>query len=519
MRTFCAALGAVLFLLCSPLPASAEDVTLTARDGSVVLSGNILGFDGEFYRVETAYGVLTVDGSGVTCEGPGCPNLSSFVSEFSFSGAYEVGGVLMPALIEGFALAEGYAAAREELPDGHLLYTLLARDGQTTLARITIGRSTSAEGFADLVAEETDIVMSLREVTARERQMAKDAGLGDFSGLRQVRVVALDALVPVVAASNPAQDISLETLASIYSGATSRWSDLGAEDAPITAYMRDPDAGFGHVFVNEVMEKTAAKLSEKVVFHGTNAGVTNAVSEDPFGIGIASFARPGLTDALALTGACGFGLNATQDTIKAGDYPLTAPMYLYLPERRLPAIGRDFLAFLRTDGAQRIIRRIGLVDQSLSTIAIGGQGARLANAIMAAGPEVKLEELQRMVRLFEGRERLSLTFRFKDGSLELDGPSRSNVALMAEALETGKLDGKSLVFVGFSDGNGTAAQNLKLSVSRAKTVRAAVLREATDYSEDRVAITTDGFGEALPMACDDSAWGRQINRRVEVWIK
>lgn len=518
MRTLCAALGAALFL-CTPLAAQAEDVTLTSRDEAVVLSGNLLGFDGEFYRVETAYGILTVDGSGVTCEGPGCPNLSGFVSEFSFSGAYEIGAVLMPALIEGFALSEGYAAAREELPDGHLLYRLLGKDGQSEVARITIGRSTSAEGFADLVAEETDIVMSLREVTATERRRTREAGLGDFSGLRQVRVVALDALVPVVSASNPVQEMSLETLAGVYSGKLTRWSDLGTEDAPITAYLRAPDAGFGHVFVREVLEKTESILAEKVVSHDTNAGVVNAVSQDPFGIGIASFARPGLTDALALTGECGFRLSATQGTIKAGDYPLTAPMYLYLPERRLPAIGRDFLAFLRRDGAQRIIRRIGLVDQSLSTIPVDAQGARLSNAISAAGPEVKLEELQRMVRLFEGHERLSLTFRFKDGSLALDVPSRSNVALLAEALETGKLDGKSLVFVGFSDGNGTAAQNLKLSVSRAKTVRDAVLREAVSYSPDRVGIATDGFGETLPMACDDSAWGRQINRRVEVWLK
>ena len=29
----------------------AQDVTLTSRDGDVEISGNLLGFDGEFYRV------------------------------------------------------------------------------------------------------------------------------------------------------------------------------------------------------------------------------------------------------------------------------------------------------------------------------------------------------------------------------------------------------------------------------------------------------------------------------------
>lgn len=36
---------------------------------------------------------------------------------------------------------------------------------------------------------------------------------------------------------------------------------------------------------------------------------------------------------------------------------------------------------------------------------------------------------------------------------------------------------------------------------------------------DRVQLDLDAFVEALPMACDDSEWGRQANRRVEVWVR
>ena len=84
----------------------AQDVTLTSPDGQVELSGTLLGFDGEFYRIETVYGELTVDGSGVLCDGPACPNLQDFVAEISVSGSSTMGAVLMPALIEGFCAAQ-----------------------------------------------------------------------------------------------------------------------------------------------------------------------------------------------------------------------------------------------------------------------------------------------------------------------------------------------------------------------------------------------------------------------------
>ena len=69
------------------LALSAQDVTLTSPDGQVELSGTLLGFDGEFYRIETVYGELTVDGSGVLCDGPACPNLQDYVAEVAISGS------------------------------------------------------------------------------------------------------------------------------------------------------------------------------------------------------------------------------------------------------------------------------------------------------------------------------------------------------------------------------------------------------------------------------------------------
>ncbi|MEN9010487.1 MAG: OmpA family protein [Yoonia sp.] len=73
------------------------------------------------------------------------------------------------------------------------------------------------------------------------------------------------------------------------------------------------------------------------------------------------------------------------------------------------------------------------------------------------------------------------------------------------------------MLVGFSDGRGGAVANRDLSRERAD----AVLRELKSLFGGElpsdVIVETDAFGEALPMGCDDTEWGRQMNRRVELW--
>ena len=193
-----AAAYAALFLF-STLSAVAQDVTLSSRDGKVEISGFLLGFDGEFYRMQTEYGELTVDGSGVSCEGPGCPNLQDFVAEVEMSGSATMGAVLMPALIEAYAQRNGYSVTREDVDSTHFVLALTRTDTGKLAARFGFRASNTDEGFADLLADEADIVMSLREIRPDERKAAREAGAGDLTGANRSRVLALDAVVPVVA--------------------------------------------------------------------------------------------------------------------------------------------------------------------------------------------------------------------------------------------------------------------------------------------------------------------------------
>lgn len=519
MKHLCAALWAALFLCLTSASAIADDVTLRSRDGAIELSGTLLGFDGEFYRVETQYGELTVDGSGVLCEGPGCPSLTDFVAELSISGSSTVGEVLMPALVEGFALQNGLKADRIVEDETHFEYVLSEVEEEKTVGRFRFRVSSTDEGFADLLADEADLVMALREIRPGELTLAAEVGLGQLDEVNRSRVLALDAMTVIVSPTNPISALSVSDLARILSGNIDNWRTLGGPDAPISIHMRDAQSGIAQAVEDSVLKPARKMLSEDVTRHSTNAALARAVAEDQLGIGVASYSEIGNSKPLALTGPCGFQLRANRLTIKTEDYPLTAPMFLYIPARRLPKLAREFLAYTRTAPAQIITRRAGFVDQAPEEIALNAQGDRFINAISVAEGDAGLSELKRMVDTLSSLRRLSTSFRFEAGAARLDAQSRSNVQQLAHAIEAGIYDGRQLVFVGFSDGEGPAEGNLRIAQQRAQAVKLAIEAAVETSNLSQVRLSTDAFGEAMPMACDDTSWGRQVNRRVEVWVR
>jgi phosphate transport system substrate-binding protein len=516
-----AAFGVALciFTLSHAAPSWAQDVALRSFDGSVALDGTLIAFDGEFYRVDTVYGPLTVSAQGVSCEGPGCPDLENYVAEARFVGARTITDLLLPALIEAFANERGMRLRRDIVSNTTATFVLIRTADETEAARFTLVGTTTNDGFDALLNREADIALALREPSAAERAAALATDLGELTLDRRSRVLGLDALVPIVAPSNPITDLTLPDLAAIYAGEIVNWLDVGGPDAPIVPHLMERDSGLAQAFADRILLPVEMGLRPDIPRHETTRDLAEAVARDPYAIGVTSFSSIGNARALPLSGSCGFVLFATPATLKAEDYPLTAPLYLYTPARRLPQLVREFLAFFEGQTAERIVRRSGFVNQSIARIPVSAQGVRLTNAIAAAGDEVSLVDLQELVVAQQGTVRLSSTFRFAGGATDLDAASRSSVSRLARAIERGEFDGRELVFVGFSDGVGDARLNLGLSRGRAEAVRTAVMREAAAADLNRLRFRVEAFGEAMPMACDDTSWGSAVNRRVEVWLR
>ncbi|MGR3321860.1 MAG: substrate-binding domain-containing protein, partial [Pseudooceanicola sp.] len=343
--------------------------------------------------------------------------------------------------------------------------------------------------------------------------------MGDMRAANRARVLALDALVPIVAPGNPVREVTLPDLAAIFSGGIRNWEAVGGPDAPITVHALAEDAGLAQAAEDRLLAPIEAAMRGDVIRHDDMRALAAAVTRDPFAIALSTVAGTGNAVPLGLSGACGFAIHATRRNAKTEDYPLTAPVFLYTPARRLPRVARDFLAYTRSEQAQFVIRRAGFIDQMIEEIPVNDQGDRFANAIARAGEDMPLSELQRMVTALRPYERLTFSFRFQPGSVLLDAQSRSNLRQLAAALEGGRFDGREVLFAGFSDGQGSASTNRRIARRRAESVRREVTKLAETLDSGQVAMRVEAFGEAMPMACDDSTWGAQINRRVEVWIR
>lgn len=474
----------------------AGPVVLTTLDGSYSISGELVSFDGDYYRIETKTGGLTIDIGDVTCEGPGCPDADALVARATVGGPEDMIHRLMPPLLESFAGSRGLTYRRIFTSDDAVTWELSDPKTKRLVARIE-GR----------VAEEGD---ALAQLASRDADLA----LGRVSGGMRVDqdVIALDALVPIVSVDNPRTMITLEQFRGLLTGGIDTWSELDGPDAPVRLHLpesRDVTRALARVFPGLRVGKGTR--------HAAAKDVAVAVASDPTALGLVSLSRIGNTVPLVIGGSCGLSTPATRANVKSEDYPLTQPLFLHRNGARQPRIIRDFIAYARSHDAQPVIRAAGFVDQGIGRIPFDRQGDRLANAVLTAGDDAaRMEEVQRMVAgLMEG-QRLTMTFRFRDGSSELDPHSASNVRRLTDAIGRGEFDGKELVFVGFTDGDGAADGNLRLSERRARAVRQAI---SAFVGETSVMLSADAFGEIMPMACDDTAWGRQVNRRVEVWVR
>lgn len=499
-------------MLLSAGQVAAQEVTITSAQGNLTLTGRIAGFDGTYLDIESPYGPLTVAYAEVTCDGTACPDPATWVPHLRLSGEPRLVGLLLPALFDGYAREAGLTLTQSETVDGEVAL-LLSDAARATVLRISLRSSQSAEAFADLLTYDSDVALTFREPLPDERIRAADVGIALPGPDGASIVLGGEALVPIVSPLNPMRVIDPAKLIAAFTGRIADWADLGQAPAALTLHLGPQGDGQADAFL-AILPGTP---SAAIIRHADAEALASAVAADPAALGIAALSAAGVAQPVGLRDACGLTAAPVLRGIKTHDYPLTTPAFAFVRSQRKPTVVGDFLDWLRGPAAQLIVRRAGLADRGVVPIPLDDQGERFAHAITIAGRDTSLRDLQGMVAMMNARVRVSLTFRFANGATALDTASAANLRLLAHDIRDGVYAGREIMLIGFSDGEGPAIENRDLSVARALAVESALLTLLGDLPDD-VRIGTTGFGEALPMGCDDTPWGRQMNRRVEVWV-
>ena len=134
----------------------------------------------------------------------------------------------------------------------------------------------SGTGITAVLEGRCDIGLSSRNLKAEE----ESAGL-------KATVLAYDGIAVIVNPNNPVSDLDVETIAKIYTGEITNWSELGGTDGEIVLICREAGSGTRDGFESITGTKDVCKYRQELTSTGD---VITTVSQNPNAIGYASVA-------------------------------------------------------------------------------------------------------------------------------------------------------------------------------------------------------------------------------------
>lgn len=159
-------------------------------------------------------------------------------------------------------------------------------------------------------------------------------------------------------------------------------------------------------------------------------------------------------------------------------------------------------------------------DDNAKGILIGATVGGIAGAIIGSYMDKHAKKLKQDLGKSAEVERVgeSILVTFDSGimfdvdSYALKASTKANLDKMAETMK--EYDKTEIIVMGHTDATGSDEHNQKLSENRAASVSRFLQQNGVTAKR----VTTKGFGEQKPVASNNTASGREQNRRVEIAI-
>ena len=493
------------------------------------MKGELKSFDGLKYVVETPQvGLMTFDAARVECVGEACARrvapaalplepLSAATPEIvHLKGAGVMVDGLLPALIKGYAAGLGAVVTPIVGTTPAETKLRLSDTKGAELVTFVMQRDSAAAGVAALTQSAAEIALSDRPMTEQEVQAL--AAAFPESKSQSENLVASDGVAIIVSPDNPTLALSDDAIARIFAGRVASWIDVGVSGSRFHIYTNGADSSAVAALTASILKPRGMTLAPIATELASEAAVADAVARDPNGIGIVSFAFQRNAKRLNIESACGIITRPTSFAVKAGEYALSRRLYLVTTGQPKSAAARGLIRYAMSKDAQPVISEAQFIDRLPETLAIDEQTGRMGAALNAPPQAFDMDEMRKLLADLRGTRRLSLTFRFTPGSIDLDPASRREVAHLAELLQTPEYGARPVQLIGFTEAEGKFSVALASSAKRAAQLKSA-LAAAGGKLVNAGNIAPKGYGPLAPIICNDTAEHRQINRRIEVWVK
>jgi phosphate transport system substrate-binding protein len=409
-------------------------------------------------------------------------------------GSNTIGAALGPALVEGLLSEQGLRRIRRETPATANELRIVGETVQGRRVVVEVAAHGSSTGFTALKAASADLAASSRPI--KDSELASLQSLGDLKSPSAEQVIAIDGLAIILHPDNPLNQLDTEQLARIFSGEVKTWEDFGGRGGPIHLYARDDQSGTYDTFKELVLSGRGKTLSSAAKRFESSEQLSDAVSADPQGIGFIGLPYVRQAKAVAIVDGQSQAMLPLNSLIATEDYPLSRRLFFYLPPTGKNPWAQALVAYAQSSKGQAIVAANGFIAQTVQAMVV------TPNALMPEGYQ----------SLSRHAQRLSVNFRFEEGSASLDNKARQDLTRVLDYIkQQDKISGQ-VTLVGFGDAKSDPARADLLSKLRAMAVRRELVQSGVVFREIL------GFGAEMPVAANSADEGRIKNRRVEVWV-
>lgn len=336
------------------------------------------------------------------------------------------------------------------------------------------GKASTTGGIRELLTGDLDAAFSSRDATPSEDEQARVDGWR-FDDPDSRHVIGVDVVAVAVHPQNPLESLTYDQVIGVFcTGTITSWDSLGGT-GPLRVLVPEPESGTRALFEDFFCGPKGLSQRHEIA---SSVHIASVLGSDPSAISLVSLSeRAGKSMSLRVQPNAS-PVRPSQANIVRGAYPVYGDLFFYTrgqPEGELAA----FLQWVSSPAGQDLVDEQRFVPLSLR-------------------PDVSVEARP-----------LRETIHFGVDASTPDQRSAVRLELLIKELEEKQF--RHIVLEGFTDDR--EAEPYRLSEMRASAVRTLLLDRLPQLYVELIP-----RGPGSPIAPNDTPKGREVNRRVQIYI-